>query len=396
MIYRQFKDTELSGLGFGMMRLPVLEDGSTIDQATVQKMVDYAIAHGVNYFDTAAPYHNGMSEVAAGEALSKYPREKWHLASKFPGHQHCASYDPKAIFEQQLEKCKVDYFDFYLFHNVSENSLEDYMNPKWGMLDYFVEQRRLGRIRHLGMSSHARPETLKSILDGPYGKEIEFCQIQLNYLDWTLQDAREKCRLLNSRHIPIWVMEPVRGGRLANLGAEETARLKALRPDESIAAWGFRWLQDIEGINMILSGMSSLPQMEDNIRTFETLRPLSAEEKKAIAVIADSLHNSIPCTGCRYCCSGCPQGLDIPTLISAYNDITTDFSMTPMMQIEALPEDKRPSACLACGQCEQICPQGIHIPDVLAKLSAIYDKSPKWSEICVKRNEIAARSQKKG
>ena len=190
MIIKSFKDKKLSLLGFGTMRLPMNEDGS-IDEVQTREMVDYAIRHGVNYFDTAYPYHGGQSEIVIGKILKDYPREKFYLANKFPGHQIAESYDPKAIFEEQLEKCGVEYFDFYLLHNVYENSIETYMDPKWGILDYFKEQKRLGRIKHLGFSTHGSLETIKKFLDY-CGDDMEFCQIQLNYLDWTLQNGKEK------------------------------------------------------------------------------------------------------------------------------------------------------------------------------------------------------------
>lgn len=219
MIYRSFQGKSLSLLGVGTMRLPTLADG-TIDAEQVDRMTDYAMAHGVNYFDTAYPYHGGESERVIGASLSRYPRETYYLATKYPGHQILSNgYHPEEIFEEQLKKCGVEYFDFYLLHNVYEKSMETYLDPRWGIVDYFREQKRLGRIKHLGFSSHAGVEGLKTFLDY-CGEDMEFCQIQLNYLDWTLQDGKEKYDLLTGRGIPVWVMEPVRGGRLANLTQE--------------------------------------------------------------------------------------------------------------------------------------------------------------------------------
>ncbi len=395
MIYSGFKDLTLSKLGFGAMRLPLLEDGKTIDRGAVKEMVDYAMEHGINYFDTAFPYHAGLSEVVLGEALKSWPRESWYLADKFPGHQHHLAFTPEEVFTQQLEKCGVEYFDFYLLHNVCENSLGYYLDPSKGYVDYFLEQRRLGRIKHLGFSSHADLDALQAFLDSPYGAEMEFCQIQLNYLDWTLQKAKEKCDIIRSHGLPIWVMEPVRGGRLAALGDAADASLKALRPDESVPAWAFRWLQSVPGVTVILSGMSSLEQMADNVRSFEAERPLSAAEEAVLMDAVAPLRSRVPCTACRYCCDGCPMELDIPMLISAYNDLSLGFNFTPMMRIEALPEDKRPSACLACGACAEICPQGIPIPDILAGLTEKYESMPKWSDICRQRAEEAARLSNK-
>lgn len=393
MIYRKFQDKELSLLGFGTMRLPMLPDGS-IDDAQVQAMTDYAITHGVNYFDTAYPYHSGLSEVSIGKALKKYPRDSWYLADKFPGHQIASSYDPKAIFEEQLEKCGVEYFDFYLLHNVYENSLATYLDPRWDILGYFKEQKRLGRIRHLGFSAHGGIEVLTKFLD-LCGDDMEFCQIQLNYLDWTLQNAREKYQLLTERNIPVWVMEPVRGGRLCQLSPEEEARLKTEDPSAGIPSWGFRFLQDLPNVTMILSGMSNLPQMEDNVHTFETHRPLTNSQTGLLLDIAEGMKDSVPCTGCRYCTDGCPMGLNIPMLISIYNEMRFSPVLNTAMRIEGLPEDKQPTACIGCGACAAICPQQIDIPDALASLAWEIGKLPSWAEISRQREEAAKALQNK-
>ena len=392
MIYKQFQDLSLSQLGFGTMRLPLLSDGITIDEAQVEAMTAYAFEHGINYFDTAYPYHQGNSERVIGRVLSKYPRESFYLATKYPGHQIASTYDPAAIFEEQLRKCGVEYFDFYLLHNVYEKSIDVYMDPQWGILDYFLEQKRLGRIRHLGFSTHGSVPVLEKFLNY-CGQHMEFCQIQLNYLDWSLQDARAKCALLNKRNIPIWVMEPVRGGKLANLHEDMQARLKELRPDESVPAWCFRWLQDIEGVTMVLSGMSDMAQMVDNVKTFEAPRPLNDTEQQALRDIAARLANSVPCTACRYCCDGCPQGLDIPTLLSFYNDLKVTPSFLLGMRVEAFPPEKRPTACIGCGACASICPQNIDIPAALADMARILDTLPSWEAVCREREEAAKRGK---
>ena len=384
----------LPRLGFGAMRLPQTAE-KTIDQAEVQAMVDYSIAHGVNYFDTAYPYHGGLSEAAIGKALAKHPRESWYLATKFPGHQIADSYDPAAVFGEQLKKCGVDYFDFYLLHNVYENSIDVYTDPRWGILDYFKEQKRLGRIRHLGFSSHARPDTLQRFLDYA-GDSMEFCQIQLNYLDWTLQEGKAKYDLLTARGIPVWVMEPVRGGRLASLSESETEKLRTLRPKESTAAWAFRWLQALPNVKMILSGMSDMAQMEDNVKTFSGGAPLTAEETALLAELAEGMKNALPCTRCRYCCEGCPAGLDIPMLIHAYNDLRFSPGMTVPMQMDAVPEDKKPSACVGCGQCAAICPQGIDIPAAMEDFAARLAKMPSWAELSRQREEEAKKLRTQG
>ena len=390
MIYKQFQDKQLSMLGFGTMRLPLLSDGVTIDEQQVAEMTAYAIEHGVNYFDTAYPYHQGNSERAIGNALKNYPRESFYLADKYPGHQIASTYNPAAIFEDQLAKCGVDYFDFYLLHNVYEKSIEVYMDPQWGILDYFLEQKRLGRIKHLGFSTHGSIETMEKFLDY-CGEHMEFCQIQLNYLDWTLQDARGKCELLARHNIPVWVMEPVRGGKLASLNEDAEASLKALRPDESIPAWCFRWLQGLDNVTMVLSGMSNMEQMVDNVKTFESAKPLSAQECDLVMEIAEVLKNAVPCTACRYCCDGCPMELDIPLLLGFYNDLRVTPSFLLGMRLEALPPEKLPSACVGCGACARVCPQNIDIPAALADMANILKGLPSWEAICREREAAAQK-----
>ena len=388
MITKKFQDKPLSLLGFGTMRLPVKADG-TIDEAKVAEMAAYAMAHGVNYFDTAWPYHGGESEKVIGRVLKAYPRNSWYLADKFPGHQiSTKGFDPAATFEAQLEKCGVEYFDFYLLHNVHENSVANYLDPRWGIIDYLKEQKKLGRIKHLGFSTHAEVKGLEEFLD-LYGKDMEFCQIQLNYLDWTLQYAKEKYELLTKWNIPVWVMEPVRGGKLAKLPEQEEAKLKALRPEESTAAWGFRFLQGLDNVTMILSGMSNLEQMMDNVKTFSEAKPLSSREESLLLELAEGMKASVPCTGCRYCCDGCPAGLDIPFLLRTYNELRFAADINAAIRIEFLPEDKKPSQCIGCGQCTQMCPQNIDVPGALQDLAHRAGKMPSWKEICRQR-ELAA------
>ena len=388
MIYKPFQDKKISLLGFGAMRLPQKADG-TIDEEQTGAMVEYALAHGVNYFDTAYPYHGGESERVMGRLLKKYPRESFFLATKYPGHQIAESYDPASVFEEQLEKCGVDYFDFYLLHNIYENSIQTYMDPRWGILEYFKEQKRLGRIRHLGFSCHGRTDILKEFLE--FCKDsMEFCQLQLNYMDWTLQDGKEKYELLTEHGIPVWVMEPVRGGRLARLSEKDEKLLKAKRPDESIPAWSFRFLQGLPNVSVILSGMSDLAQMEDNTATFSEEKPLSKQETELLLDIAEGMKNSIPCTACRYCCDSCPKGLDIPRLLSDYSELRFSPSINVTMRLEGLAEGKQPSACISCGKCVKMCPQGIDIPLMLKELSDTLAKLPKWADLCRER-EAAAR-----
>ncbi len=391
MLYNSFQNEKLSALGFGAMRLPLREDGS-VDQEELDRMVDAAIASGVNYFDTAHPYHGGNSEICLGKSLARYPRESWNLADKFPGHQNVRGIrhvTPEEIFEEQLQRCKVDYFDYYLLHNVNENSFDCYYgHPENRFMEYFLEQKARGRIRHLGFSCHAAPAGLKQFLD-LYGEHMEFCQIQLNYVDWTLQDAKQKVAILREAGIPVWVMEPVRGGKLASFDEQTTARLKAFRPDESVPAWAFRWLRTVPQPTMILSGMSSLAQMEDNLKTFSEHRPLSAEELALLGEVADSISRQIPCTGCRYCCAGCPMELDIPMLLSTANDMAVSSSFNTVARYAVLPPEKAAGACIGCGQCAAACPQKIDIPRQMQLLHQLMSSHKTWEEVCRERAAAA-------
>jgi len=369
MIYKQFQDLQLSALGMGAMRLPVIGgDDAKIDQLAVDRMVDVAMERGINYYDTAWGYHSGSSEIAIGRSLGRYPRERWHLATKFPGYDLSNMDQVKTVFERQLEKCGVDYFDFYLFHNVCEMNIEAYLDPKYGIFDYLTEQKRSGRIRHLGFSAHGSREVIERFLEA-YGKGMEFCQLQMNYLDWSFQDVKNKAALLAEYQIPIWVMEPLRGGKLASLAEEDAAKLKALRPDETIPAWAFRFLQSIPGVTVTLSGMSNMQQLEENLSTFEAEHPLNQQEMETLLGIADSMvqKTSVPCTACRYCTSHCPQSLDIPMLLELYNEhCFTGGGFIAPMALMAVPKEKHPAACIGCRSCEAVCPQQIRISEALA------------------------------
>ena len=373
MIYRDFQDVKLSALGMGAMRLPVVDgDDSIIDEAAAFAMVDEAMARGVNYYDTAWGYHNGNSELVMGKALARHPREKFYLATKFPGYDLSNMGKVEEIFEKQLEKCQVEYFDFYLFHNVCEMNIDAYLDPKYGTYDYLLAQKKNGRIRHLGFSAHGDYDVMKRFLEA-YGKDMESCQIQLNYLDWDFQDAKRKVELLDQWNIPVWVMEPLRGGKLASLAPEDEAKLKALRPDEGIPAWAFRYLQSIPSVVVTLSGMSNMEQMKENIATFETDKPLNETELETLHAIAQGMVKKIvlPCTACHYCTSHCPQGLDIPNLLSLYNEhCFTQGGFIAPMALSAIPADKQPSACIGCRSCEAVCPQGIKISEAMADFTA--------------------------
>ncbi len=374
MVYKYFQGLKLSNLGLGCMRLPVVGgNDAVVDQAAVEEMVALAMERGVNYYDTAWAYHAGTSETAIGKALAAYPREKFCLANKFPGYDLSNMGKVREIFEAQLKKCRVDYFDFYLFHNVCEMNIDAYLDPTYGILDYLLEQKKIGRIRHLGFSCHGAMPVLKRFLEA-YGEHMEFCQLQLNYIDWTFQGGKEKVELLEQYHIPVWVMEPLRGGRLARLSDKESAVLQALAPQRPIPAWAFRFLQSIPNVAVILSGMSDLEQMKENLDTFDTEDPLTQREWDGLLALGKEMTNpkALACTACRYCTSHCPQGLDIPHLLALYNEHRfTGGGFIAPMALSAIPAEKQPSACIGCRSCEAVCPQQLKISEAMADFSAM-------------------------
>ena len=371
MIYKNFKDLKLSALGMGCMRLP-LADGTdaNIDETKTAEMVAYAMEKGINYYDTAWGYHSGNSEIVMGNVLSKYPRENYYLATKFPGYDISNMDKVEEIFEKQLKKCGVDYFDFYLFHNVCEMNIDAYLDESYQIHSYLMEQKQKGKIKHLGFSAHGSYDVMKRFLE-KYGKDMEFCQIQLNYIDYSFQDAKSKIELLKKYQIPVWVMEPLRGGKLCKLSEEEVKPLKDFRNIDA-TEWAFRFLQTIPEVTMILSGMSNLEQMKQNIATFETEKPLNKTEMQALLSVADGmLTGKLPCTACHYCISHCPQQLDIPRLLELYNEhnFTGGGFIAPMV-ISTIPKEKQPSACIGCRSCEAVCPQQIKISEAMADFTA--------------------------
>ncbi len=365
MIYKNFQDLKLSTLGFGTMRLPTIDgDISKIDQEKVNEMFDYAIKSGVNYFDTAWGYHNGMSEISVGIALKNHPRDSFYLATKFPGYDINNMGKVKEIFEKQLEKCQVEYFDFYLVHNVCEANIEYYLDESYGTVSYLLEQKKNGRIKHLGFSTHADFNNFKRYLD-KYGEHMEFCQIQLNYLDYEFQEANKKIEYLKKLGIPVWVMEPIRGGRLAKLSESEMSYIKKIRPKESAPEFAFRFIQAINEVVVTLSGMSDFTQVKENIATFSEYKPLDQEEFKKALKLGKKMTECVPCTSCRYCTEYCPMGLDIPKLISLYNEqVFSGGGFIVSMNLNSMDENKRPSACISCGACQAVCPQNIKIPEI--------------------------------
>ena len=362
---------EMPKIGFGLMRLP--EKDGAIDIEQVSQMADAYMASGFNYFDTAYVYHGGNSEKVVKEAIVKrFPRKSFTIATKLPAWFLHSFEDRDKVFEEQLDRCGVDYFDYYLLHSLEDgNNYDTY--EKYDCFDWGIKKRDEGKIRHFGFSFHGTPELLVQVLDKH--PEIEFVQIQLNYADWDnkIVHSGELYEILRDRNIPMIIMEPAKGGKLANLDDECAEILKAIRPDKSIASWAFRYVGSLPGIATILSGMSTPEQMEDNINTFKDFEPLSEEELAAIDKVKEIMNRVelAGCTSCKYCVEGCPMGISIPDVISAVNTRRKfPGDMRPQFFYNGLVDRySHASDCIACGQCEGVCPQ--HLPIISLMQEAV-------------------------
>lgn len=363
---KPFQDISLSRLGMGNMRLPVQNDksGAPIDRVRAQEIIDYAMENGINYYDTAYVYHSGESEKFLGEAMKKYPRESYYLATKF---LIFANPDYKAVFEEQLARLQTDYIDFYLIHGINDEITQKYMDS--GCIEYFLEQKKAGRIRYLGFSSHAGIGELTRMADYHCW---DFAQIQLNYFDWKYGNAAKEYKVLEERNIPIMVMEPVRGGRLATLSGEAEEMLKSAHPDWSMASWALRFVKSLPRVQVILSGMSNMEQIRDNIETFKESDGLTDEDTELLMSACEVFKKaiSVPCTSCRYCCDGCPMKIDIPAYLNLYNSYKTDGSWA-LGRMGSIESEGKPADCIGCGACAGHCPQSIQIPKIMSELAAL-------------------------
>lgn len=362
MEYKEFKEIRLSRLGMGNMRLPIIgKEDKQIDYAKAQEIIDYGMEHGITYYDTAYVYHGGESERFVGEAFRKYPRESYYIATKF---NYMADPDYKKVFKEQLEKLQTDYIDFYLIHAVMNGNYEDYLNC--GCIDYFLEQQKKGKIRYLGFSSHADPQQLEIFADH---HTWDFAQLQINYYDWNYSSAEEEYRILEERDIPIIVMEPVRGGRLASLTPEVEAILKEAHPDWSIPSWALRFVRSLPQVQTVLSGMSNMEQIEDNVATFSDDTPFTEEDRKILFKACEMFKGQVqvPCTECRYCTPDCPVGINIPEVLKVYNSYKVN-GKGALRRLEKIDSKGKVQDCIGCGACAGHCPQGISIPEIMAEL----------------------------
>lgn len=362
---KTYKNIELSRLGMGNMRLPVVDGtDSKIDYEKGSAIIDYAYEHGVNYYDTAYVYHGGKSEEFVGKALKKYARESFSVATKF---NYMANPDYKAVFEEQLARLDMEYIDFYLIHAVMNNNYEDYLNC--GCIDYFLEQQKAGRIKYLGFSSHADPEVLDKFASH---HQWDFAQIQLNYFDWNYGTAKEEYEILSKHNLPIVVMEPVRGGRLAALTPDAEAMLKEAHPDWSIASWALRFVGSLPQVQTILSGMGNMEQITDNVNTFSDGYVFTEADRELLFKACDMFKTQlqVPCTSCRYCTPNCPVEINIPEVLKVYNSYKVNGDGA-LRELENIDSVGKPQDCVGCGACQGHCPQTIQIPDIMGELKKV-------------------------
>jgi len=364
MIYKTFKDIKLSCLGMGNMRLPTTGEGfhAPVDYTKAKEIIDYAMANGINYFDTAFDYHGGDSEKFLGEALAKYPRESYYLATKF---YILASPDYKAMFEEQLSRLKTDYIDFYLIHGIFDHTVQRYIDC--GCIEYLLEQKKKGRIKYFGFSSHANTKDFTTFINL---HQWDFVQIQVNYFDWLYGHAKEQYEILEKRDIPVICMSPVRGGRLAALTPEAESILKEAHPDWNTVIWALFWLKRLPGVQVILSGMSTLEQIKENVTLFGSDESLSDEDEKLLFKACEVFRSEvkIPCTACGYCCSPCPAQIDIGEILEIYNRYQIDgpWALTALGNVDS---KGKPVDCTECGLCGERCPQSIDVKKIMKELA---------------------------
>ena len=362
-------------LGFGLMRLPVLEDKS-IDLEAVCPMVDALLEAGFTYFDTAYPYHGGASESAVRKVLvERHPRESYTLATKLPGWLLSETVSAQQLFDEQLEKTGAGYFDHYLLHSVNRGNIEKY--DSFDCWNWGLGLKAAGKIRWFGFSFHDTPEMLDELLSK---HEVDFVQLQINYLDWENEAVQSRgCYEVATKHgVPVVVMEPVKGGTLATMPEAAADILKAHSPAASLASWAIRYAASLPNVMTVLSGMSNQEQIEDNVATMKDFVPLNEAEYAVLQQATDKLVElkMIPCTACRYCVDDCPMSIQIPDIIRCLNHTKVYGRSGDMKKKYAqLAEAGSPaSACIGCGQCEGVCPQHLEVPKIMEEAAALYEE----------------------
>jgi len=354
----------LPRLGYGCMRFPV-KDGK-IDFEASRELIHHAYNNGVNYFDTAYNYHNEESEIFLGKVLPEFKRDTYFLTSKLPVWKVTEEGDAEELFNQQLKKCNTEYFDFYLLHSLREKSIETV--EKFKLYDFILKKKQEGKIKNIGFSFHDSNEVLKKFASA---HKWDFVQLQINYWDWKEYDAKSMYETLEKLNIPCFVMEPVRGGFLASFAPHAMKHFTDYNPQSSVASWALRWVASLPNTAVILSGMSNMEQLQDNIKTFTDLRPINDDEQKIIDSVVEDLGKikPVPCTGCRYCMD-CQYGVDIPGVFEVYNDYkkSENAAIATRSYFMFMDEKEQGGNCQKCGECIPKCPQQIDIPHELEKI----------------------------
>ena len=376
VVRRKFDGIDTPLIALGCMRLPIRN--GKVDMVELDKMVEYAMAHGANYFDTAYMYVDGKSENAIGEILKKYPRESFILADKCPAYLVNSQADVKRLCEEQLKKCQVEYFDNYMVHNINKNTLSNYRDNN--MYDELVKLKKEGKIKHLGFSFHGDPQMLREVIKE---HKWDFCQLQMNYLDWEVVNADELYKIADDAGVPVIVMEPLRGGVLCNLPDKAVAKLKQECPNDTQASFGLRWVASKQRVFTILSGMSNFQQLKENVDTFVNYKEFSEKELKVAHEIAQIIQSqgAIPCTACKYCLEVCPRGINIPAIFGLYNIYKSSEQKNRFFlfayNYKALDESTRADKCVDCKLCMKNCPQNLDIPKLLKDVQTEFEKVEK-------------------
>lgn len=362
---------ETSLLGYGCMRFPTNETGK-IDRPKAKELIDRALEAGVNYIDTAYPYHGGESEVVLGEVLKEHHRDSFYLATKLPVWMVKSLEDVDRIFQEQLDRLQTDHIDFYLMHAMGRDRWEEM--EKLGVADRLSQLKKEGKIRYLGFSFHDSYDAFEKILTA---RDWDFCQIQLNYMDKDTQAGLKGYALAAVKGVPVVVMESVKGGYLTAYTPDVEELFHAHDPQASIASFAFRWVGSLPGVKVVLSGMTTREQLEDNLKTFTRFKPLSQAEQETVLQVVDILKSRVKngCTGCRYCMP-CPAGVDIPGCFGVWNTyhMYSNYNVVSWRWEKELGEAKQPKNCVKCGKCEKSCPQKLHIREDLEKVQEDLDK----------------------
>ncbi len=358
-------DVTTSRLGFGCMRFPT--KNGKIDRELSTKMLQYAYDHGLTHFDTAYPYHGGESESFMGEFLKKLNRKDFTLSTKLPVWKVEKYEDFEKYLDEQLQKLQVDYFDFYLLHALNKKTWKKIVEND--VFKFIEEAKEKGKIRYMGFSFHDDKETFQEIAKS---YEWDFCLLQINYIDFWKQQGEEGYQLMTDRNIPIWVMEPLKGGRLTTLADDIMDEFKTVNPEDSSAKWAFRWVHTLPGVKLILSGMSTLNQVKENVEIFGDIEPLNKEELNTVDKVRDLINNrvKVACTACNYCMP-CPNQVEIPKNFKIYNDayMFNNMEILNHMYKQVLKVEEKAENCIECGECLDKCPQNLDIPSLLHEVT---------------------------